>query len=144
MTKSPTNHRTRLECALAIVLLIPLGLATRTFDWLPEFIREHAGDALWAALVYWGIAFINPRLSIRILVIAALAFSFTIELSQLSAHPMLVEARANRFGALVLGHGFLWMDLIRYTAGIAIAAGGDLMMERLRSPDRADAVSSQQ
>jgi hypothetical protein len=125
-------HRSRIQCGLIIILLIPLGLATRQLDWLPSFIRNHAGDALWAALVYWGIAFVFPRLPIRTLVISALAFSFLIEVSQLSSHPVLVQARANRIGALVLGHGFLWIDLIRYTAGVATAALVDLQMTRPR------------
>ncbi|MDB4662639.1 DUF2809 domain-containing protein [Verrucomicrobiales bacterium] len=113
--------------------LIPLGLATRSLDWLPEFIRVHAGDALWAGSIYWGIALVFPRLSIRALVIGSLVFSFAIELSQLSSHPALVAARANPFGALVLGHGFLWVDLIRYTLGVVLAACGDLLLARRRT-----------
>lgn len=132
-TKPATDHRSRIQCGLIVILLIPLGLATRTFDWLPEFIRDHVGDALWAALIYWGIALVFPKLSIRTLVIGSLAFSFAIELSQLSSHPALLEARANRFGALVLGQGFLWVDLIRYTLGVATAACLDLLLAKHRT-----------
>ena len=45
-----------------------------------------------------------------------------IELSQLIQHPAMVSARSTKLGALVLGHGFLWIDLLRYAAGIALAA----------------------
>jgi hypothetical protein len=120
--KSATRQRSRIHCGLIVLLLIALGLATRKFEWVPDFIGAHAGDALWAAMVYWGIALIFPKLTIRMLVITALAFSFGIEFSQLVQHPLLVKLRHTGLGALVLGHGFLGIDLVRYSVGISLAA----------------------
>jgi hypothetical protein len=150
------DRRSRILCGAMIGIIVPLGLATRALPWLPEFIRVHAGDALWAAMVYWGGAFVFPRLPVWSLVTAAASFSLAIELSQLSSHPILAHARATRYayarelrqlrhpilaharatrlGALVLGHGFLWVDLLRYATGIILAAMLDVVVVRLRSP----------
>jgi hypothetical protein len=128
------DRRSRILCGAMIGIIVPLGLATRALPWLPEFIRVHAGDALWAAMVYWGGAFVFPRLPVWSLVTAAASFSLAIELSQLSSHPILAHARATRLGALVLGHGFLWVDLLRYATGIILAAMLDVVVVRLRSP----------
>lgn len=76
-------------------------------------------------MIYWGFATVFPRFALHLLVIIALTFCFAIECSQLSSHPVLVEARSHRLGALILGHGFLWIDLIRYTFGVALAALAD-------------------
>ncbi len=45
-------------------------------------------------------------------------FSWMIEFSQLIQTPWLIEIRFTVLGALILGHGFLVIDLIRYTVGI--------------------------
>lgn len=126
--REASPKRSRLRGALIVALLIMLGLASRSFDRLPGVIREHAGDALWAAMIYWGFATVFPRLAVSILTIISLTFCFGIELSQLSSHSLLVEARSHRLGALVLGHGFLWIDLLRYTGGVALAALADHFM----------------
>ncbi len=48
-------------------------------------------------------------------------FSFGIEWSQLYQQDWINEIRVTSLGALILGKGFLAVDLIRYTAGIIIA-----------------------
>ena len=54
------RDRSRIVCILLIGVIIPMGLATRSLPWLPEFVRSEAGDALWAAMVYWGFALVFP------------------------------------------------------------------------------------
>ncbi|MDA0812046.1 MAG: DUF2809 domain-containing protein [Verrucomicrobia bacterium] len=122
------RHRSRVICAAVIGVIIPLGLATRAVPWVPEFLRSEAGDALWAAMVYWGFALLSPRIPVWAVAACAAAFSCGIELSQLSSHPLLMQARSTRLGALVLGHGFLWIDLLRYATGIALAIVLDLAL----------------
>jgi len=117
-------------CACLVVVLVTLGLSSRMLPGLPGFLRDHAGDALWAAMIYWGFAFLFPRWPIRTLALAATTFSFLIEFSQLCSHPLLEAARDHRLGALVLGHGFLWIDLLRYAVGIAVAALIDALIQR--------------
>ncbi|GAA5479373.1 hypothetical protein Hhel01_02890 [Haloferula helveola] len=91
-------------------------------------------------MIYWGFAFLFPRVAVRWIAIAAGSFCLAIELSQLSSHPFLVDARSTRIGALILGHGFLWIDLLRYAAGIGLAAMLDFSVRARIKPEPATAV----
>ena len=88
---------------------------------MPEFIVLHFGDALWAAMVYFGFRFLLPHKPLLLSALLSLAFSFLIEFSQLYQEAWIVNLRATTLGALVLGRGFLWIDLLRYTAGVLAA-----------------------
>lgn len=118
--------RSRLLVLIAILLSITLGLVSRSTLIRNAYLESHAGDALWAMMVYFGFAFLLPRTSIFALLILAASFCLGIELSQRCNHPLLADLRDTRVGALVLGRGFLWIDLLRYSAGIFIALLLDL------------------
>tara|TARA_R110002096_G_scaffold206192_11_gene392426 strand:- start:11990 stop:12424 length:435 start_codon:yes stop_codon:yes gene_type:complete len=120
---SRTNRpsRSRLLVFLAILASIALGLASRSSLIQHPILVAHAGDLLWAMMVYFGFAFLVPGTRPTALLLLAASFCLVIELSQLSSHPFLVSARQNRLGALILGRGFLWVDLARYSAGILMA-----------------------
>lgn len=95
------------------------GLASRHFgDQLPNWVHEHAGDACWAGMIYFGVRMVWPRRSLVWAMGLSCAFSWMIEFSQLIQTPWLIEIRSTVWGALILGHGFLVIDLIRYTVGI--------------------------
>ena len=111
--------RSRILYLLATALVVALGLASRRFEsMLPEFLAAHAGDALWALMVFLGIGFLFPRLSTLRAALAALAFAYAIEISQLYHAEWIDSIRFTMFGRLILGYGFLWADLIRYMAGV--------------------------
>ncbi|MCT4590369.1 MAG: DUF2809 domain-containing protein [Carboxylicivirga sp.] len=113
--------RNRILYFLLVITTIIVGLASRKFAYLlPDFINLGLGDALWALMMYGIIGFIVPRLSIRNLAIATLVICFVVELSQLWQADWLNAIRNNRFGALVLGRGFLWSDLIAYSLGVGM------------------------
>ncbi|MDC7248578.1 MAG: DUF2809 domain-containing protein, partial [Sphaerochaetaceae bacterium] len=102
-----------------IILTIITGLASRHFsNYLPEIINLGLGDALWALMMYWMLAFVFPAASIRNLTAMALTVCFLVEISQLIQVDWLNTLRSNRFAALVLGQGFLWSDLLAYTIGV--------------------------
>ena len=97
-----------------------LGICSRAFsDVLPLFVSRHLGDALWASMVYFGcrILFLQQRLLVSVYI--SLIFSFTIEFSQLYQADWINGIRSTLLGALILGKGFLVIDLIRYVVGIA-------------------------
>jgi len=95
------------------------GLASRRYgEMLPVFLHDHAGDALWAGMVYFGIRMIWIRRSRAWAFLMSFVFSWAIEFSQMIQTPWLNEVRSTMLGALILGRGFLVADLIRYTAGI--------------------------
>lgn len=106
--------------------IMVLGLASRKYgDVLPEFIAEYSGDTLWAAMVYWGIRFLFPSISIVKSVVISLLFSYCIEISQLYQADWVNIVRSTTLGALILGHGFLWSDMICYTVGVLLSAAID-------------------
>jgi hypothetical protein len=103
------------------LLTVLLGLASRKFGvYLPAFLTAYAGDALWALLVFWLIGFLFTRKPSHWVATSALVFSFGIEASQLYHAPWLDGLRSTTLGSLVLGHGFLWTDLLCYATGIGL------------------------
>ncbi len=73
-------------------------------------------------MVFWLVALLVPRAPTARLAAAALAIAVAVEISQLYRAPWLDAIRATRGGALVLGQGFLWSDLVCYTTGVVAAA----------------------
>jgi hypothetical protein len=71
-------------------------------------------------MVFFGVAFLFPRWSTRIVAIATVVFCFGIELSQLYHAPWIDRVRATTLGGLILGFSFVWSDLLCYTVGVAI------------------------
>ena len=127
----PHDTRPRLLYLALLLLTIALGLATRQGPWLfPGFVATYAGDALWAAAVYWLLAILRPRARTRVLAAVAGGLSLAVEVSQLYHAPWIDAVRATRPGALVLGHGFLWSDLACYATGIGLAALLDTLLRR--------------
>ena len=121
----------RAKRGILAITTILLGLASRRFARsLPNFVRLYAGDALWAATVYFVAATLWPRARISSLAVGTLAFAFAIEASQLYHAPWIDGVRSTRLGALVLGQGFLWSDLVCYTAGVIGAALVDQAISR--------------
>ena len=103
--------------------IIVLGLASRKHgDILPEFIAEYSGDTLWAAMVYCGIRFLFPSLSILKTIVISLLCSYCIEISQLYQADWANTVRNTTLGALIFGHGLLWSDMICYTVGVLLSA----------------------
>lgn len=123
--------RSRWRLLAAILVVIPLGLLSRADLALPAFVVAHAGDALWALLVYLLVALLRPSFPAWQIGLAALGFAFAIELSQLYQAPWIDALRATLPGRLVLGQGFLWVDLLRYSAGVA---AGIVLDGLLRAP----------
>lgn len=135
MPREPQS-RHRPVYALATVAVVALGLASRRFPGLfPAFLGKYPGDALWALMVFLGLACIFPRWPTGRLAATALAISWAIELSQLYHAPFLDDIRRTTLGHLVLGSSFSWPDLVAYAAGIAVAVLAEQLLPR-RRPDR--------
>lgn len=128
MCKSSSDHgvtgRSRLNgkkmrYVSAICILICLGLPSRQMpEYLPDWYVIYAGDFLWAMLIFflYGLVF---DFSGKKACCYAIATTYLIECSQLF-HPAWLEyLRSTTLGALVLGFGFLWSDIVSYTLGIA-------------------------
>ena len=125
------QSRSRPAYALLIALVVLAGLATRSplGSHLPPFLSTYAGDTLWALMVFLILGFLFPKARTGTIALATIAFSFSIEFSQLYQANWINAVRHTRIGALVLGFGFLWSDLLCYTAGCALGAAGEFLLK---------------
>lgn len=115
-------------------LVMIMGLLSRKFMFIfPKNIAPFIGDMFWAMMVYFGFRFLLPKLALLKSFNIALIFSFAIEISQLYQSDWINTIRKTTIGGLVLGHGFLWMDLISYTIGIIIAVIIDKALSNAKS-----------
>ena len=104
------------------------GLASRHYPGvLPTWVESYLGDSLWALMVFLMAGFLLNGKSTRWIALAALVFSYCIEISQLYHAPWIDAVRDNKLGGLVLGFGFLWSDLVCYAVGI----GFGVVMEKI-------------
>ena len=114
--------RLRWVYAAATLATIAAGLASRAYSrHLPWWLAKNLGDALYATMAFWAFRFLAPRARMSRVALAALAFCFAIELSQLYRAPWLDTIRATTPGRLVLGQGFHALDLVCYVLGVALA-----------------------
>lgn len=129
--------RNRVLYFLLIILVVLLGLGSRKFpEMLPSFLSLYLGDTLWALMVFLMLGFIwkvNSKLKNGIL---ALGFSYMIEFSQLYHASWIDHIRNTTLGGLVLGSGFLYSDLICYTAGIILGMGFESLIYHLIVDDK--------
>lgn len=130
---SAPPSRDRRVFALLVVVAIALGLASRRYGGaLPGFVAEYAGDTLWATMVFFLLAFAFPAKRTAALASATLVIAFVVELSQLYHAPWIDVVRSTRFGALALGSGFLWSDLVCYTVGVGLGVLVERVLVRSR------------
>jgi hypothetical protein len=110
---------------------------------LPNWITLYAGDVAWGALFFALFCAVRPTLTTARAWIAAVLTTELIEFSELYRAPWLDALRATRGGGLLLGHTFLWSDVVCVALGASLAAGADLAWRRraasLSSPPRSGA-----
>jgi glycopeptide antibiotics resistance protein len=112
----------RIAYFIAVFITILFGLASRKYSHLLlVFIAQNAGDILWSMMIYFGFRFLLVRKSLFTAIWLSFLLSFGIEFSQLYQEDWINQIRDTLLGALILGKGFLPVDLIRYTAGILVA-----------------------
>lgn len=119
------KYRRWIYLAVAFVIILT-GLASRRYgDLLPGFIAKYSGDTLWAAMVYFGLRFLAPSVSLLKTAAISLLFSYCIEISQLYQADWANTVRSTTLGALIFGHGFLWSDMLCYTVGVLLSTVAD-------------------
>ncbi|TDE00448.1 DUF2809 domain-containing protein [Flavobacterium sandaracinum] len=109
------NHRVNHLITISIIIL--LGLFSRTFTFIPLCI----GDVLYATMIYFMIRFLLLKTSKLKIVWIAIAICFAIEFSQLYQSDWIIAVRKTVPGHYILGHGFLFSDLIAYCFGVLTA-----------------------
>jgi hypothetical protein len=121
----------RMRYAALTAVTIGLGLLVHMHgDGLPANVRDILGDMLWAAMIYWVLAFIAPGAPRAWLAAAAVGICFAVEFSQMLNNPALRAARSSLIGHLMLGSDYDTRDLFAYSAGVIAAALLDRRMMR--------------
>jgi len=114
-------RRNRLWYFVAGCLVVALGLSSRRYAaLLPEILARYTGDTLYATMTFVGFGFLFPRWRSLSVAVVSMIFCYAIELSQLYHAPWIDCLRHTLVGGLVLGFGFLWSDLLCYTAGVTL------------------------
>lgn len=121
--------RNRPKYFLMIIFIIILGLFSRSAV-IPKCIYPYLGDAFYALMFFFLIGFLFPRLSSSKTFLSCISICVFIELTQLYQAEWILVLRQTQIGALVLGHGFLWSDLVAYFVGGLL---GFLLEEKLLS-----------
>ena len=126
------NNRNRLLYAVLVVIVMILGLLSRKFGYvIPDFIDTYLGDALWALMIYLGVAFVFNKKKIKIVAVIGLTFCYLIEISQLYHATWIDNIRRTTLGGLILGYGFLWSDLVAYSLGIVVGIIVDIIISKI-------------
>ena len=122
MSLTNPSARRRLTCLAIILLLIPLGLVCRFVPiGLPSLIVKYGGSFLWAATVYWFIAFLLARRKPRELALISLVVATAIEFLKQVQSPCLGIVRGTFFGKVILGRYFSYTDIAVYWLAIFCA-----------------------
>lgn len=104
---------------IAMLATIVLGIGIRKLGHgLPPLLYKAVPDALWATMVALLFAILLPKQPTQKLALYALLFSVGIEFSQLYQADWINGLRRTTLGALVLGSGFAWLDMLYYLFGI--------------------------
>lgn len=112
--------RIRFLYIIAAVVVVLAGLASRRYrEHLPAFLAEYAGDTLWALMLFLLVSALLAGRPLWLRSAIALGLALLVEISQLYHAPWIDSIRQTTLGGLVLGFGFLWSDLVCYSAGIA-------------------------
>ncbi|AJS58850.1 ribosomal maturation YjgA family protein [Paenibacillus sp. IHBB 10380] len=113
--------RARIIYIVAVIITMILGISSRAFtDILPGIVSRHFGDALWACMIYLGVRALLIHKKLALAVLISLMFCYAIEFSQLYQADWINDIRSSLLGSLILGRGFLFVDLLRYTVGIGV------------------------
>lgn len=116
MLKLNDMQRNRLLYFALTLITIATGLFSRS-SYIPEFIYPYAGDILYATMFFFVFGFLFPKLSTHKVAAISILLCYGIEFLQLYQADWIENIRGYKIGGLVLGHGFLWSDLVCYSIG---------------------------
>ena len=120
----------RFILAINAIAIIPIGYVVRFSPLLPEWFRNLFGNIAYEALLILLLLLIVPKMKPIVAAISVCLFSFVIEFSQLSQDPILVAARSNSIGRLILGNGFTWEDFPLYVLGSLVGWAWVIQLRR--------------
>ncbi len=125
------NYLRRGSYLLLAIITTIIGLATRKAAHLfHPFIAEYGGDTLWALLFFLLARMIWLNKPIWLIAVITYSFGVLIECSQLYQGEWIVSLRETFPGQMLLGHGFLWSDLLCYAIGVLLGGAIAYLLEK--------------
>ena len=128
------GDRIRIFSALAVLLVIPVGLLARSQragadpGALTGFVWTYLGDTLWPVMFFFIGRFVFPKANRRRLAAFTLALTLCIEFGQLWQPPLLQWLRQQPITGFMLGDCFLWSDVACILVGTAAAVLSDALL----------------
>ncbi|MYQ42927.1 Protein of unknown function (DUF2809) [Streptomyces sp. LamerLS-316] len=114
----PSTVAVRAAALAAALVTVAAGLGVRAA--VSGDVAKYAGDALYTVLIHTLVVLLAPRVRPLTAAGTALAFSWAVELAQLTG--VLADlARHSTVARLVLGSTFNAPDLLWYAVGAALA-----------------------
>ncbi|WP_405631121.1 DUF2809 domain-containing protein [Streptomyces sp. NBC_01174] len=114
----PRTVTVRAAALAAALVTVAAGLGVRAAA--GGDVAKYAGDALYTVLIHTLVVLLAPRVRPLTAAGVALAFSWAVELAQLTGVPADL-ARHSTVARLVLGSTFNAPDLLWYAVGAALA-----------------------
>ena len=109
-------QRNRVFYFFLILLTTLIGLSSRS-TLVPDILYPYLGDFFYTLLFFWMIGFLFTKMSPFQVALISILLCYAIELLQFYQADWINQLRSYRLGGLILGHGFLWSDLLSYTLG---------------------------
>lgn len=109
-------ERNRKLYSLLVCITIIFGLISRS-SIVPKIIYPYIGDYLYTIMCFFIFGFFLRKKEPFIIALISILFCYLIEILQLCQLHWINSIRSYKIGGLILGHGFLWSDIICYTLG---------------------------
>ena len=127
-----TARNKRWLYVILIFIDVPLGLATRwRQQYFTPLITEYGGDVLAATCIFFGLRFLLVKWPLLKVAYTSYFICVLIEIQQLYQASWAVKFRNITVVGILLGHGFLWSDIVCYAAGIIIGLLISIVLERM-------------
>ena len=116
---------------LLLSATVALGLAVRFGRMgLPPFVVKYGGSAAWAAMIYWAVSAVLPRLDMVRVTLISGGIATAVEFFKLYHSPGMDAVRLTLPGILLLGRHFSLWDILAYWIAICAAALLDRSLRR--------------
>ena len=124
--------KNRLPLIVALVLLVPVGLATKMYSGpAAPWVNGYLGGALYVVFFTWAFGFLFWKADAWRIAFWVFVATCGVEFLQLWHPPWLEAWRAHWSGRLLLGSTFVWLDFPHYLLGMLI---GGCSLRKLRTP----------
>lgn len=125
----------RIVYFILILLIVPLGLATRKRpEFFYPFIAEYGGDAFWSTMFFFLFRIWQPGQPAWKIALYTFLFSVAVELSQLYHAEWIDKIRDTFLGKMLLGNTFYWSDIACYFAGTLLGWGIAVITDKYTQP----------